>query len=290
MQILPAFVAFGGLRPAFDDTGVSGWARAVAPTICVAIALVLRDAYRSTAPWSSRHAAVDATVAVVCALLSQGALAIARPELTVTGWPLVGGSVAILVVLFFLRNAMPPESVFQLSVAANGRLSRDHLLREVRSFEQRIRRRNRGEVLAGVLVIVGFAVFLWRGPDLLMRIGHGLAMAGALFIVFRIRTRAVGHPILTNAAQSVVIAAYRRELEHQRHLLRTVTWWYLLPLLPGMVVLTIGQAIARSQPAPALRVFGLFLLIAMLTRQLNLRAASKLQQKIDTLSAVAAED
>ena len=81
------------------------------------------------------------------------------------------------------------------------------------------------------------------------------------------------------------MAVYRRELERQRDLLRTVTWWYLLPLLPAMVVLTLGQAIMRSQPAPALRMFGFVLLIGVLIRQLNQRGAHKLQHKIDRLTA-----
>jgi hypothetical protein len=57
------------------------------------------------------------------------------------------------------------------------------------------------------------------------------------------------------------------------------------PALPSHVVLMLGQAIARSQPAPALRMFGFVLLIGVLTRQLNQRAAHKLQQKIDRLTA-----
>ena len=85
------------------------------------------------------------------------------------------------------------------------------------------------------------------------------------------------------------MAIYRRELERQRDLLRTVTWWYLLPLLPAMVVLMLGQAIMRSQPAPALRGFGFVLLLGVLIRQLNQRGARKLQRKIDRLTAALAK-
>jgi len=140
-------------------------------------------------------------------------------------------------------------------------------------------------VLAGLFVVVGYGVFLWRGPELVSRIGCGLAMAGALFIIYRIRTRGVAHPVPTDVALSAAMAVYRRELERQRDLLRTVTWWYLLPLLPSTAVLTLGQAIMRSQPAPALRMFGFVLLIGVLIRQLNQRGARKLQQKIDRLTA-----
>lgn len=52
-----------------------------------------------------------------------------------------------------------------------------------------------------------------------------------------------------------------------------------------MVVLMLAQVVARSQPAPALRVFGFLLVIGALTRQLNQRGARRLQQKIERLTA-----
>jgi hypothetical protein len=289
MHVLPAFLLFGGLRTGPDVVDPAGWLRAAVPTIAVAIALVLRDAYRSPTPRSLRHATVDATVAVACALLSQCALALAAPHFLLTPRAMFGGSAGTGVMLFLLRTRMPLKTDFRIPVAANGTIAVDDFARDVRRFELTIRRRNRQEVLAAVVVIVGFAVFLWHGPEWIMRIGCGLAMAGALFIIHRIRARGTGYPIPTNVALSVSIAAYRRELERQRDLLRTVTWWYLLPLLPGMAVLMLGQALARSQPTGAFRVFGLFLVVGVLTQQLNQRAARKLQQKIDGLTALEKE-
>jgi hypothetical protein len=113
-----------------------------------------------------------------------------------------------------------------------------------------------------------------------------LVMAGALFIIHRIYTRGVTRPVPMNGALSTSVAVYRRELERQRDLLRTVTWWYLLPLFPGTALLMIGQALARSQPTAALRMFGSLLLVGWLIQQLNQRAARKLQQKIDGLTAL----
>jgi hypothetical protein len=171
------------------------------------------------------------------------------------------------------------------ALAANDLSSIDGFARDVRQFERRIRQRNRREVLAGLFVVAAFGVFLWRGPELVSRTGCALAMAGAAFIIHRIRTRGVAHPVPTDGPLSTAMAVYRRELERQRDLLRTVTSWYLLPLLPAMVVLMLGQAIVRSQPAPAVRMFGFGLLIGVLIRQLNQRGARKLQHKIDRLTA-----
>jgi hypothetical protein len=281
--VIPAFVFFGGVgRP--DDVDSVAWLHALPPTIGVAIAVVLRSAYRSQDNGSSRQAVVDAAAAVACALLSQAALAVIHPQWVLAPLTVLGGSVGTFVTVFALRS-VSSSSDLRPALATNDLTSIDGLVRDVQQFERRIRERNRREVLAGLFVVVGYGAFLWRGPELLSRIGCGLAITGALFIIYRIRTRGVAHPVPTDGALSAAMAVYRRELERQRDLLRTVTWWYLLPLLPSMVVLTLGQAIMRSQPAPALRVFGFVLLIGALIRQLNQRAARKLQHKIDRLTA-----
>ena len=181
------------------------------------------------------------------------------------------GAIGTFLAVFALRAA----------VANDGPSVND--FRDAQQFERRIRQRNRREVLAGVLVILGFGAGLWRGPNLVVRVGCALVMAGALFIIYRLRTRAVPGSIPLDTPQAHAVAAYRRELEVQRDLLRTVTFWYLLPLLPGLAVVTLGQALALAQPAPALRVFVFFLLFCVLTRQLNQREARKLQDKIDEL-------
>jgi hypothetical protein len=283
MCVIPAFVYFGGLRSRPDVVDSVPWLRALAPTIGVAIAVVLRDAYRSSDSGSSRQAVVDAAAAVACALLSQAALATIHPAWVLAPLTVLGGSVGTFVTVFALRSVSSGSDLRALST--NDLTSLEAFASDVRRFERRIHQRNRREVFAGLFVVLGFGGFLWLGPGLVSRIGCGLAIAGALFIIYYIRTRAVAHSVPTDVTLSAAMAVYRGELERQRDLLRTVTWWYLLPLLPGIVVLMLGQAIMRSQPAPALRMFGFVLLIGVLIRQLNQRGARKLQQKIDRLTA-----
>ena len=282
MQVLPAFVFFGGLvgKPGAD--GGPAWLRAVIPAIAVAVAMVLRDAYYWPKYPSSRQAVLDAGLAVASAFASQGALAILWPELTLAPREVLMGGFGTFLAVFSLRAAAPDRG-FRSPVSANGSLSVDDFFRDTQEFERRIRQRNRREILAGVLVILGFGVDLWRGPNPMARVGCALEMAGALFIIYRIRTRAMPSSIPLDTPQAHAVAAYRRELQVQRDLLRTVTSWYLLPLLPGAAVLMLGQALALAQPAPALRVFVFFLLFCVLTRQLNQRGARRLQDKIDEL-------
>jgi hypothetical protein len=282
-------VFFGGLRPGLGDADPAGWMRAAAPAIAVMTALALRDAYQGREPRTTRHVIVDATIAVIGAILALRLVALLHPELTVSGWPLLAGSVASFAVLFFLRR-MFREPGFRIPAASDGRLTKDDLVRDAQAFERRIRQRNHAEVVAGLVVVAGFAAFFWRTPDPLFRLGHGLVIAGTLFIIYRIRTRAQFDPIPLDFATAASIAAYRRQLERQRDLLRTVTSWYLLPLLPGMAALTVAQALVRERPGGAFRVFALFVVVAVLTRQLNLRVAGKVQDKIDRLAAARVEE
>ena len=283
MQVLPAFVFFGGLvgRPSADGGPV--WIRAVVPAIAVAVAMVVRDAYYWTKFPSSRQAALDAGLAVASAFASQGALAMVWPELTLVPREALMGGFGTFLAVFSLGAAASPAPGFRSPLSANGSLSVDNFFRDAQEFERRIRQRNRWEVLAGVLVILGMGGGVWRGPNLVARAGCSLVMAGALFIIYRLRTRAVPGSIPLDAPRAQAVAAYRRELEVQRDLLRTVTSWYLLPLLPGAAVLMLGQALAMAQPAPPLRMLVFFLLFCILTRQLNQRGARKLQDKIDGL-------
>jgi hypothetical protein len=204
------------------------------------------------------------------------------PALTLAPREVLMGGFGTFLAVFSIRAAAPDPG-FRSPVSANGSLSVDDFFREAQEFERRIRQRNRREILAGVLVILGVGAGVWLGPNLVARVGCALVMAGALFIIYRIRTRGVAGSIPLDASRAHAIAAYRRELEVQRDLLRTVTSWYLLPLLPGAAVLMLGQALALAQHAPALRVFVFFLLFCVLTRQLNQRGARKLQDKIDEL-------
>jgi len=289
MQVLPAFVFFGGLvgRPGADGGPV--WFRAAVPAIALAVAMVVRDAYCWPKYPSSRQAALDAGLAVASAFASQGAFAMAWPELTLPPREALMGGFGTFLAVFSLRAAAPPKTGFRSLLSATGSLSVDNVFRDAQEFERRIRQRNRREILAGVLVILGFGVGLWRGPNLVARVGCALVMAGALFIIYRLRTRAVASPIPLDT-HAHALAAYRRELEVQRDLLRTVTSWYLLPLLPGVAVLTLGQALALAQPAPPLLVLVSFLLFGVLTRQLNQRGARKLQDKIDELVTLEMQD
>jgi hypothetical protein len=88
----------------------------------------------------------------------------------------------------------------------------------------------------------------------------------------------------SDLALTSALEFHRVELEKQRDLLRSVWWWYLLPFAPGILVLEIGQALARPERTSRIIVFGIVMfLLAVGVYALNWRAAARMQRRIDRL-------
>jgi hypothetical protein len=159
-------------------------------------------------------------------------------------------------------------------------------------FQSAVRRRNRVEYAAGVLVVAGFGLYLWIFPTPLMRLGSLLIIAGAIFIMVWIHFRASANPIPSHIAFMDYISRYREELRRQQSALRTVWLWYLAPLVPGFVLFTIGMsrllehAPGSGRPMWPLLVatVGVFAGVWLL----NLWGARRLQHQIDELSRLLA--
>ena len=159
-------------------------------------------------------------------------------------------------------------------------------------FQSAVRRRNRVEYAAGVLVIAGFGSYLWIFRTPLMRLGSLLIIAGAIFIMVWIHFRASANPIPSHIAFMDYISRYREELRRQQSALRTVWLWYLAPLVPGFVLFTIGMsrllehAPGSGRPMWPLLVatVGVFAGVWLL----NLWGARRLQHQIDELTRLLA--
>jgi hypothetical protein len=287
IQTLMVFGVVGGLRPTPDGAELPAWLHALIPAAAAAFALILRDAYRTQAPRTPwQHALADAAVVAASVLVAQGVLAAAALDAALTFGAAIGrGSVAFAIVLLG-RAGMPLERDLHAHLAVRGPMSPEEFARDVLLFERTIRQRNRREVFAGVVVVAAFSALLWRGPGFMARIGFGLVIAGTLFVIHYIRTRGATRPVPMQGELAASVAVYRQELERQRDLLHNVMWWYLLPLFPGMAVLWLAQALARSPSGSTWHfgVLGFWLGLTVLLYHLNERAARKVQRKIDGLA------
>ncbi|MCP5111057.1 MAG: hypothetical protein GY953_09500, partial [bacterium] len=104
-------------------------------------------------------------------------------------------------------------------------------------FQRKIIWRNVREYLAAVVVLGFFGFNLWNTDSVIMRAGAALVIAGTLYVVVQLRRRGAAKEVPADLGWRNSIEFHRQELERQRDLLRSIWRWYLLPLVPGMVVI-----------------------------------------------------
>jgi hypothetical protein len=128
-----------------------------------------------------------------------------------------------------------------LNTATKGEDMRNIVVKKIAAFDRTVRIRNRIEISAALLVAAFFAYALWVQRNGLERLGSGIIVAGALWIVYYIRRHGTSpsEPFPDQAA-----AAYQRALvlkyEHQIQLLRNAKFWYLLPMYVGLLISSAG--------------------------------------------------
>ena len=157
----------------------------------------------------------------------------------------------------------------------------EEIRRKARQFEKRISRRNVREYVGAALAIAAFTFYIFRFPSPMIRAGSALIIAGMICIVIQIYKRASPGTLPVDASLTASIAFHRGELVRQRDLLRSVVWWYIGPIIPGLVVFWAGIAPGHGarlliSTVPVLCIFGLVIWA-------NHRAAVRLEWQIAEL-------
>lgn len=161
----------------------------------------------------------------------------------------------------------------------------DDILREAACFHRVIEQRNRRELVACGLVVLGAGGIAVLGGDPSVGLSAGLMAAGAMAVAGFFLTR--GKPRLGPPSEwaSAVEESYRRELLHQAELLDGVLKWYIGPFVPGLAWTLFH--VARMKPwSPG--VSGTVMItgavIAGWVWSVNRRAASNLRTRADQLA------
>jgi hypothetical protein len=132
-----------------------------------------------------------------------------------------------------------------------GEEMRKIIMKRAAAFDGAIRRRNRRESFAALLVAVFFAIAAWKGHNGIERLGSAIIVAGALWIVYYLRRHGteVAEP---NPDQT--LAGYQRALvlkfDHQIRLQRSVKFWYLAPMYIGLLTGTAGLLKETAEKRP----------------------------------------
>jgi hypothetical protein len=176
--------------------------------------------------------------------------------------------------------------LWQRQPAGGGGPALEDVRRSAGAFHRTIRRRNRREYLAAVAVAVFFGWHAATAGELHAIFGSTLLALAAVYVAAVLHRR--GSPSATPLDVGLLpcLEFHRAQLVRQRDLLRSVWRWYLLPFVPGLVVLLGGQV--QAHPESARRVVPFAILCALLffaIGWLNRHVARSLQRDIDDLEA-----
>ena len=187
--------------------------------------------------------------------------------------------------------SQPPDELQALWLAdpggAESKVSLAEIRDRARSFDARIARRNRLEYLAGGAAAAAYIAFAFLLDNPIVRFGAILCALGGLVVLWQLhrQARSASREELVHAADRW-IDFHRATLIRQRDALRNVWSWYLGPLLPGLIVFTIGVGgtlpLAIGVPVS----LGLLFVIGVTFRaigRMNRAGAAKLQAEIDAL-------
>jgi hypothetical protein len=129
--------------------------------------------------------------------------------------------------------ALPPE--------LTGTSQLDALRKKMTRFGRTIWWRDLREVVVGLFIIAIFGFYFFRFPSALARLGCVLTILSTIFIDCRLlwSKRQAGEAILSASIMDSLRVELRK-VETQIHLLRTVWWWYILPITTGAEVFYFG--------------------------------------------------
>ena len=165
-------------------------------------------------------------------------------------------------------------------------------------FQRRIRNRNLREYIAGVVVIAAFGFCAWNMQGWMIKLGSLLIVAAAVFVIWQLHRRGRAEAIPDGATTAAeLLKFHRQELIRQRDAARLVLWWYLLPPVPGLMLMMLGRyfqshVASRSLAADhTIIIYSSIIMLLVLTIiwLLNLWGAARLQNRIHELDKMTAE-
>jgi hypothetical protein len=186
------------------------------------------------------------------------------------------------------RSEIPVIEIWQNQPVEGIKMSVDEIRRRAGKFERRIQWRNRRESV-GCLIVSGlFTYFLLSNHDVLFRISYGMFIVAMIWIAIQLHRKGSVKSLPAGLEASSSLQFFRSELERQRDTVKNVWPWYLAPMVPGYVMLTIAYAVSFHRPVQWIGVaaFDLFIVLLFIgIWKMNQRAARCLQRSIDELNA-----
>jgi hypothetical protein len=182
------------------------------------------------------------------------------------------------------------RNLWQAQGSGDAPLTLEELRKKGAKFRTTIARRNLREYVAVALMVPYFIYFAWTAGLPLMRVGNGLLAAALLYMAYQLHRRAPASPASGELAWKNCLAFHRAQLERQRDALSGIWSWYLGPLIPGFVMVSIAISIPlfhKSIRAGLLSLIWVVLpaVVFWQVARINKGAAARIQRQIDELEA-----
>ncbi len=188
-------------------------------------------------------------------------------------------------------NTDPAKQAWQASVEIAGALPLEDVRKGAHKFYRRIRLRNTIEYISCAVVIVAFTYNFFVMPGILHKLGSAALVAAAIYGAWQLHRRA--SPVAPEMAGTMPIYQFvRGELARQRDALKTIFVWYILPFLPGLALMLVGNGldpkIEAAGPPIWQRWVALALMVAFIAGiwWVNQLVARRLQRRIDEIDAL----
>ena len=282
--IIHAFTLLVSLGVGSKRTGV-----AVAALGGAMLGFVLRDAYKRGISVSVRQVAIDLVFGAGGLIASQAIVALALPRQLL---PLSAYAVCLVAfgLIFLLRLQNPNLGGIPRQAMTHVPATFEALVTEVRLFERMSRRGVRIEAYTGVAIAAFFIIPVVSSPNWALRIGWALASAYGLYVAVVV-WKSQTPPMPESLEFDTALAHYRGELERRRRIIQTLWRWYLMPMVPGMLLIVAGatiEAAKRGRPLwPALIFIALMAGMGVVIHLSSQGWARKLRIRIDALGSIA---
>jgi hypothetical protein len=191
-------------------------------------------------------------------------------------------------------NEDPAKQAWQASVEIAGAPPLEEVRKGADKFYRRIRRRNAVEYVACVVVVVAFTAYVFVLPHVLQKLGSAMIVLATFYVAWQLHRRASAEPP-EKAGTMPLLAFARAQMLRQRDALRSIFWWYILPFIPGLVVMSLGNGLDPELAANGPPIWVRWLVFAGMGAVLagvwwlNQYGARKLERRIDEIDALTGE-
>jgi len=185
----------------------------------------------------------------------------------------------------------PAKEAWQASVEIAGAPPLEEVRKGANKFYRTIRRRNAVEYVACVVVVAAFTSYVFVLPHVLQKIGSAMIVLATFYVAWQLHRRASAEPPEKAGTMPLLVFA-REQLLRQRDALRSIFWWYILPFIPGLVVMSVGNGLDPGFAAKGPPLWVRWLVFAGLGAALavvwwlNQLGARKLQRRIAEIDAL----